>query len=406
VSSGVPGARSLEQMQLDLVERLRLRRPEALEAVVTYMHRLVPHPTRVRDAQLALGWREVASACLDCGLLAIEQGDEWLGPIPPIVVVQERRAVRNGIDLSIGVSRYLAVYRLAWDFVLEELGYSDISDRDRTLVLRQASMATMSLLTQLLGEVTDVHVGELKSGMRTSAQREAGLMRRILAGERINEREMDYDFDVEHVGVIGWGEGAVKALAVVADRLGYQRWIVSNDDGTVWAWLGTSRGCAVADIKKALDSDTYAQVFAAIGEPASKIAGFRDTHGLAQGAYLVAQLSQQRITRYADVAREARALQDPLHAKWLMRTYVTPVVEHRDGATLLKILEKFYEAARNVDKAAKLLDIGRHTVERRLDKVGEIIGRELRTCHTEMEGALRLAQLHESSGESIESPWP
>jgi hypothetical protein len=404
VSSGVPDARSLEQERLDLVERLRLRRPEALEAVVTYMQRSAPDLTRVRDAQLDLGWREVASACLDCGLLAIEQGDEWSGPIPPIVVVQERRAVRNGIDLSMGVVRYMAAYGLVWDFILEELGYSDISDRDRTLVLREASMATMSLLTQVLAELTDVHLGELKLGMRTSAQNDARLVRRILAGERVNEREIDYDFDAEHVGVIGWGEGAAKALTAVADRLGYQRWVVSNDDRTVWVWLGTSRSCVVADIKEALDSDTYALVFAAIGEPASKIAGFRDTHGLAQGAYLVAQLSRQRITRYADVAREARALQDPLHARWLMRTYVTPVVEHHDGATLLKTLEKFYEAARTVDKTAKLLGIGRHTVERYLDKVGEIIGRELRTCHAEMEAALRLAQLHDGSGASTESP--
>jgi DNA-binding PucR family transcriptional regulator len=161
-----------------------------------------------------------------------------------------------------------------------------------------------------------------------------------------------------------------------------------------------------ADIKEALSSDTCASVFAAIGDPAAGLAGFRDTHGLAQAAYLVAQLSHERITQYADIAREARALQDPLHAKWLMRTYITPVVEHHDGATLLRTLEKFYEAGRVVDKAAKLLGIGRHTVERHLDKIGEIIGRELRTCHTEIELALRLVQLHDGSSESPESSWP
>ena len=406
MSSGVSDGGSLEPERLDVVERLRVRRPEALEDLVTYMHRSALDRTRVRDAQLDRGWREVSSACLDCGLLAIEQGDEWSGPIPPIVVVQERRAVRNGIDFSTSVARYTTAYGLAWDFVIEELGYSDFSEQDRMLVLRQASTASLSLLTQLLSEVAKVHLGELKHGMRTSAQNDARLARRILAGERVNEHEIDYDFDVEHIGVIAWGEGAANALAAVADRLGYQRWIVSNDDGTVWAWLGTSRGCAVTDIETALDCDTYAHVFAAIGEPAPKITGFRDTHGLAQGAYLVAQLSKQRITCYADVAGEARALQDSLHAKWLMRTYITPIVEHPDGATLLKTLETFYEAARIVDKAAKLLDIGRHTVERHLEKVRDIIGRELRTCHSDMELALRLAQLHYGSGVSTESPQP
>lgn len=395
---------SLEGKRLDMVERLRVRHPEALEDLAAYMLRSALDPTRMRDAQLDRGWREVASACLDCGLLAIEQGDVWLGPIPPVVVIQERRAVRNGIDLPTSVACYTAAYRLAWGFVLEELGHSNISEQDRMLVQRQASTASLSLLTQLLSEVAKVHLSELKHGMSTSAQNDARLVRRILAGERVNEHEVDYDLDIEHVGVIGEGEGAAKALAAVAHRLGYQRWIVSNDDGTVWAWLGTSRGCAVVDIKTALDNDTYSQVFAAIGEPAPKITGFRDTHSLAQGAYLVAQLSKQRITCYADVAGEARALQDPLHAKWLMRTYITPIVEHHDGATLLKTLEMFYEAAGIVDKAAKLLDKGRHTVERHLDKVGEIIGRELQTCHSDMELALRLARLYESSDESAESP--
>ena len=403
MSSGSRDGCSPEQVRLDVVERLRSHRTEALEAVVAYMLSSVPDADGVRDAQLTLGWREVAGACLDCGLLAIEQGEEWSGPIPPIVVIQERRAARDGIDLSVSVARYITAYRLAWDFVLEDLGYSDISDRDRTQVLRRASMATMSLLTQLLAEVTQVHFSELKHGMRTSAQNNSGLARRILAGERVNGDEIHYDFDAEHIGLIGWGEGAAKALAGVADRLGYQRWIVSNDDGTVWAWLCTSRGCVAADIKKALNSDTCAPVCAAIGDHAAGLAGFRDTHGLAQAAYLVAQLSRERITQYADVACEARALQDPLHTKWLMRTYVTPVVEHRHGVALLRTLEKFYEAAHVVDKAAKLLGIGRHTVERHLDKVGVIIGRELRTCHTEMELALRLAQLYDGSSESTGS---
>jgi hypothetical protein len=405
VSRGFRDERSPEQVRLDVAKRLHLRRPEALETLVASMLSSVPDLVRVQDSQLTLGWSEVAGACLDCGLLAIEHGEEWPGPIPPIVVIQERRAARDGIDLSVSVARYITAYKLAWDFVLEEFGDDSISDRNRTLVLRRMSMATMSLLSRLLAEVTQVHFSELKHGMRTSAQKNAGLARRILAGERVNEDEIHYDFDAEHVGVIGWGEGAAKALAGVADRLGYQRWIVSNDDGTVWAWLCTSRGCMTADIKKALGSDTCASVSAAIGDPVEGLAGFRDTHGLAQAAYLVAQLSRERITRYADVAREARALQDPLHTKWLMRTYITPVVEHHDGAMLLRTLEKFYDAAHVVDKAAKLLGIGRHTVERHLDRIGELIGRDLRTCHAEMELALKLAQLHDGSSESTDSSW-
>jgi hypothetical protein len=394
---------SLERKRLDVVDRLRLRGSDALETIVTYL-RSSMDMARTRDAQLALGWREVASACLDCGLLAIEQGDEWSGPIPPIVVVQERRAARNGIDLPTSMARYATAYRIAWNYVLEELSCSDISEQDRMLVARQVSTASLSLLTRLLAEVANVHVGELKHSLRRSARNDGWLARRILAGEPVDEREIDYDFDAEHVGLIVWGETAAKATTTLANRLRYQSWIISNDDGTVWAWLASSHGCSAEDIAQALDA--HPEVSAAIGKPAPELAGFRDTHGLAQAAYRVAMLSGQRLTYYADVAREARALQDPLHARWLIRSYVTPITEHRDGAMLRKTLETFYDTAHNMDKAARLLNFDWHTVRRHLDKVGDIIDRPLQACHAEMELALSLARLHEGADEDINSPRP
>jgi DNA-binding PucR family transcriptional regulator len=89
-----------------------------------------------------------------------------------------------------------------------------------------------------------------------------------------------------------------------------------------------------------------------------------------------------------------------------MRTYITPLVEHRDAATLLETLEKLYEVARSVEKAARLLGVDRRTVQRRLEKVGELIGRAPRTCHVELEEALRLARLYESAGERADSLRP
>lgn len=390
---------SLERKRLDVVERLRVRYPDALERVGTYLLSSASDTAGADDAQLELGWREVASACLDCGLLAIEQGDEWSGPIPPIVVVQERRAARHGIDLPTSMVRYMSAYRLVWDYVLEELGYSDFSEQDRILVYRQASMASLSLLGQLLSEVATVHLDKLSEGLRTPVQNDARLTCRLLAGEPINKSEIDYDFDAEHVGLVAWGDGAATALASIAGRLGYERWIVRNDDGTVWAWLSRSGGQPAKDVAKALDSDMYSRVFAAIGEPAPQLRGFRDTYRLAQAAYRVAKLSGQRITQYVDVAREARALQDPVHARWLIHKYVTPILEHREGPVLRLAVEKFCETERNAEKAGKLIGVDRHTINRRIEKVGKLIGRELRACCDDMELALSLAKLYEGADE-------
>ncbi|MHB2000602.1 MAG: helix-turn-helix domain-containing protein [Solirubrobacteraceae bacterium] len=389
-----PDARLLEQWRLEWAGRLRSRSPEVLDAVATYVRGAVS-VSGTRNAQLELGWREVMSACVECGLLAIEQGEEWIGPLPPAVVAQEHRAVDEGVELATSLACYLNAYWLAWDFVLDELARSKLSEGERMLVLRRISATTGSLLARLLAEVTNAHFDKLKHRASTSGWRNASLARRILAGKHVSEHELDYDLETEHVGLIAWGEGTRTAIAAIAERLGYQQWIVTNEDGTVWAWLGSRRACSAAEIERALSRDLHAGVFAAIGEPVSKASGFRETHGLAQAAYLVAQLSRQRITRYADVAREARALQDPMHSEWLIRTYVTPIVEHRSGAALRKTLEMFYEAAHKVDSASRLLGIDRHTINRRLDKVADIIGRPLPSCHSDIELALSLARLKE-----------
>jgi hypothetical protein len=366
----------------------------------------VSDPAGEGDAQFVSGQREVLSACLDCGLLAIEDGEEWSRLTPPIVVIQERRAVRNGVGLTNRMDRYLAAYQRAWDFVLEEVGHSSIPDRHRMMLLREASRAAASLLTSLLREVTDVHFGELRRGTQTRAQRLAELVRKILAGEPVDVRELDYDFDVEHVGMIATGVDAEKALNALVKRFGRQLLAVPQDDGTVWAWLGGRPNLSAADIGLHLRDGAYANMAVVIGRPAAAIAGFRQTHRLAQAARLVARRGLQRITLYDDVELAAHAVHDDAFAISLVEKYIAWLDRDPHGAMLRQTLKAFFDAGRNEGKAAKVLGRHRHTVERRLDRVEKIIGRPLYTCYAAVEVALMLAELEDHSGESTESPWP
>lgn len=385
---------------LDVVRRLRLRRAAAIERLAIFLRSAWSASSAGSDEQLLAGLPDLVAACLDTGLLAIELGEQWRGPIPPIVSIHERRALASGIDLSTSLNAYTDTHTQLCNAIVQEIFAAELDDATRTVVLQRAFAATQSLFARMLSEVVSVHFDALRQSMSTSARSQAHAARRILAGEPADVPELDYDFQVEHVGVIAWGESPQRALAGVAARLGYRCWIV-DDDGLHWAWLGASRGCEAGEVERALCS--YPGVFAAIGDSAQGPQGFRETHGYAQSAYRVAQLSGQRITLYAEVAEEARALQDPLHARWLARTYFTPIAEHRDAATLLSTLQRFYEAARNMDKAARSLgNVDRHTVKRRLEKASRIIGCDLRDHHNHMELALRLARLE--GREAAESP--
>ena len=62
-----------------------------------------------------------------------------------------------------------------------------------------------------------------------------------------------------------------------------------------------------------------------------------------------------------------------------------------------KTLRAYFAAGRNAATAAAALGVDRHTVERRLNSIETRLGRQLHTCHAELEVALRLEELGDSS---------
>ncbi len=395
----VSEARALNEARAQLVDRLRVRAPEIEEAVLAHQSSVVPEKRTHADMQFAEEAPTLVGACLDCSRMAIEAGGQWSGPVPPVVVVHARRAVRCGIPLDLHLRGYIAGYEVAWDFVMREVGDIGVAQPLMLQLLREASAAHASLLTSLVAEVCRAYSEELHRSTRTSAERRAALVGKLLGGDPVTARELsafDYDFEAEHLGVIAIGAGAAPAMEVVAERLGCRLLSVAHDDD-VWAWLGASSKLQSAEreIDRMLPNGRYGAVSVSIGRVASEVRGFRLTHRLAQAALLVAKYKPKRTTRYADVALEAHALQDRLLATSLLGTYLSPLQSDRYGKTLIATLRGFYASRRNMATAAVRLGVGRHTVERRLHRIETVVGCELETCHAEMEVALKLAELRE-----------
>lgn len=382
----------LVQQRDEGIKRLRARIPEFEETILNSIRHAVTDRTGEEDIQFWLGMRDVTLACLDCCLLAIEQGGAYQGPVPPVVVIQARRAVRNRVGITTAVTRYLIAFQIVFDCLLEEFGGDGVPVECRFELVRQVATAATSLLVQLLAQVVGIHSAELERSKQTTAQREAAAVVRVIAGERPCDREFDYDVTLEHLGLIGHGADAVRAIQATADQLGYRSKVIHHDDGTVWAWLGTCRAIEVGRVEEIILA--FADVVVAMGEPVEGLLGFRETHRLAQRALLVGRITGQRSTRYAHVARSANTLADPIYNRWLNDTFITPLTMHPEGDVLLKTLAAYYQAARNAAKAAKLLKGGRSTVTRHLEKVREIIDRPLSLCHTDLEDAVQLAMLY------------
>jgi DNA-binding PucR family transcriptional regulator len=213
-------------------------------------------------------------------------------------------------------------------------------------------------------------------------------------GEAVDPSELRYELDAWHLGVIANGNNAEQALRGMAAQIGRALLLVPRGEKTVWAWFGDRRKLAVADLAAVLLAKLPPGVTLAIGEPGDMLNGFRLTHRQAEAAHLVARRRPQSLTRYADVALLAFALRDEALARSLVDIYLAPLDDPRKGYPVLRETVRAYLAAeRNATSAAAALGVARHTVESRIRKVEEQLGRLLPNCVAEIEVALRLEEL-------------
>jgi hypothetical protein len=371
-----------------LSERLRERRAEIEEAVLTRAHAL-GQESESTDLAYRQGLRAAVSVAIDFAIEVIECGEEAPPAPPPLLLAQARLAARNGVGLDTVLRRYSAGYVLLSDFIVEEAGRSGIpSEALRGLGGIQA------VLDAVLEAVSAEYVAEKG---RRSAGREERLARRIerlLAGEPMDTSQIAYDFDARHLGALARGEGALEALQESARRFDRRLLVLRREEATVWAWLGGRDPIEREELDRHLHANWPARATLALGEPGEGLADWRLTHRQAEAALAVALRGPERFVHYRDVALLAAILKDELLATSLRQLYLEPLEAERDGGEVAReTLRTYFASGCNVSSTAAALGVKRHTVTNRLRATEEMLDRPLGTCSAEIEAALRLAQL-------------
>jgi hypothetical protein len=376
---------------------LRLRHSSIKEAIFTRVRDPVSFGSAGSgDAEYLAGLRATVVAVVDYVLAGMEQGDEWLGPIPSVAIAQARRAARSGVNLDTLVLRYIAGHRLLGEFVKDEADRAGYSSHGQAL--HQLRRTQESLLERLTATIASEYQQERKRMERSPEQCRRELVQKLLAGEPVDLARLDYEFDVWHLGVIATGTGAERAVRGLANGLGRQLLAVSCGEGTVWAWLGGHRKLAIKEIEHLLLASGITSVQLAIGELQRGIDGWRLTHREAQAALPVALNKPQTLTRCADVPLEAALLRHKLLASLLVNNYLSPLNSQRDGGAVLReTLRAYFAKECNAAKASITLQVDRHTVGRRLHTIEEALGRLIPTCRAELEVALRLEELDDAT---------
>ncbi len=382
-----------------MAERLRARRTEIEDAIVTRIRNVAHNTGKGEDVQYEEGQRAAVVAVLSYALAGIERGEERASLTPSEAVAQVHRAARSGVGLDIILRRYIAGHAVLEDFVMQEADRGGL--RHHGAELRGVQRMQASLLDSLIVSVNEEYAREVQRVSRSPEQRRAERVRRLLAGGLVDSAELGYELDVWHLGVIGTGMGVGQAVRGLAAELDCQLLCVSHDEQCVWVWLGGCRKAVVDDVKRLMSTRWPTGVWLTVGEPREGVDGWRWTHQEAHAALLVAKRKPQKFTRCADVVLEAATCRDDVLARTLRDAYLSPLDDLRIGGdTARETLRAYFAAGHNISVTADRLKVDRRTVWYRLEKIEQRLGCPLEKHRAELEVALRLAELDDVAGET------
>ena len=160
-------ARSAERTRAELAERLRARRAEIEEAVLTRVY-AIADPTEAADPAYVEGLRLAVSAALEYGLAGIEAGEDHPPPAPDALLDQARFAARNGVNLDTVLRRYFAGYTLLGDVLIEETQDGRLLRGEE---LKRMLRSQAALFDRLLTAVGEEHAREAESRPDTPERR-------------------------------------------------------------------------------------------------------------------------------------------------------------------------------------------------------------------------------------------
>ena len=324
-----------------------------------------------------------------------------------------RRLAQRGVP----VAALLRAYRIGsarfQDWCLQELGRrTDNASIISGAGLRIAAV-TASYIDQVSEEVLSAYESEKENWLRNQSAARAARVRALLRNEPVDvdssEAILGYRLRQRHLGVVTWMTGtatggdsigrlehATSEVAAGA-HCGGRPMFIPQDEFSAWAWLplGVRRDVAIPDlsVKPIPGSD---RIWFALGEPALGVAGFRRTHQQAlnaQAVALAAGPAGQPVTGFGEVAPLGLMSGSiELLQAWVVETLGALAADDEPTARLRDTLRVFLEENGSYKTTAERLTLHKNTVQYRVRKAEEGLGRPIADARLHVEVALLASQ--------------
>ena len=326
---------------------------------------------------------------------------------PAAAVEYARRLAQRGTPLTALLRAYRVGHACFSDWLLRELAQQVTDAKMISAATLGISGIVARFIDQISEEVVAAYTRERENWLRNRSAARTARIRELLSGERIDvgaaEATLGYRLRQYHVGVVCWvGDAAAavdeitrleRAISHVAAQAACSGdpVFLRRDESSAWAWLplgfrdtfdSAAAGLAHAD----------ADIHFAFGDAAKGATGFRLTHQQAMAAQAVALARASpapRAVLFRQVAPVAMMLaSDELLRPWVFSTLDDLATDDEHHARLSETLLVFLQSGGSYKTTAERLMLHKNTVQYRIRKAEESIGRPVGDSGHDVELAL------------------
>ena len=318
-----------------------------------------------------------------------------------------RRRAQRGTPLTALLRAYRLGHTCFSDWLVKELARQADNAEMITAATLGMSRIVAGYVDQTSEEIVAAYTRERERWLRNRSAARAARIRDLLSGERVDtsatEATLGYRLRQYHVGLVCWASDATAAVDnitrlehaishVAAKVAGSGEPVfLPRDESSAWAWLPLGirdRFDATGAAEAGVDGDLHF----AFGDAARGIAGFRLTHQQALAAQAVALAAgpPPRVVTFGEVAPVAMMLgsADLLRA-WVLATLGGLATDDEHHARLRDTLLVFLQSGGSYKATAEQMTLHKNTVQYRIRKAEESLGRPVAENRHDVELALR-----------------
>ena len=327
---------------------------------------------------------------------------------PAAATEYARRLAQRGTPLTALLRAYRLGHTCFSDWMLRELARQAGNAEMISAATLSMSRVVAGYIDQTSEEMVVAYGQARENWLRNRSAARAARIRDLLAGGRIDlaatEATLGYRLRQYHVGLVCWVDDAVNVdeITRLEQAIGHvagkavstgDAVFLPRDESSAWAWLPLG-------IRDTFDPAAAAGVDAdvrfAFGNAAKGAAGFRLSHRQALAARavaLAAGVHAPQAVAFGEVAPIAMMLGSAeLLRGWVLSTLAGLAEEDEHHARLRETLLVFLQTGGSYKATAEQLMLHKNTVQYRIRKARESLGRPMGESRYEVELALRASR--------------